>query len=99
MCKVKDVYLQYDEAGDQQVGTAVYGLPELDIHFSSTLPFFNDNNGNLPAEGTCTVTDVDKFVKLVFPFTVPVAFRLVASQLSSCVTLYYSGLNAILLLW
>jgi hypothetical protein len=99
MGKVKDVYLQYAEVGDQNVGRVVSGLPVLDIRFSSTTPFFKVDDGNFPAKGTCTVTDVDEFVKLVFPFTVPVAFRLVATQLSCCVALYYSELNAILLPW
>jgi hypothetical protein len=74
MGKVKDVYLQYAEAGDQHVGRVESGLPVLDIRFSSTTPFFKVDDGNLPAKGTCTVTGVDEIVKLVFPFTVPVSF-------------------------
>ena len=40
MGKVKDTYIQYDEAGDQHVGRVVAGLPILSAKYACTPPYF-----------------------------------------------------------
>ena len=40
MCKISDIYMRYEAAGDQFVGRTVSGLPPVDADFAILPPFF-----------------------------------------------------------
>ena len=81
---MKDKYIQYAAAGDQNFGRAVSGIPVLNVKYACTPPYFciltmdHNNASNEESQNVCQLDDVNTVIGALFPCKITTVFISVA---------------------